>query len=139
MNLSCFPSTCLIFPFATLNYHYFATLQHRWSVSIANNNTFTNHACREEDKTAAAVPGVGFDEDGNEILFSPLQLRRKELGILTVATRDLSSGDEIMMDYSSFRTSDPNGDYERFLKTMCNTGEGMVPKEAPTHLPLEKK
>mmetsp|Transcript_47041 Transcript_47041/g.71119 ORF Transcript_47041/g.71119 Transcript_47041/m.71119 type:complete len:98 (+) Transcript_47041:2124-2417(+) len=81
----------------------------------------------------------GLTKMATKFFFSPLQLRRKELGILTVATRDLSSGDEIMMDYSSFRTSDPNGDYERFLKTMCNTGEGMVPKEAPTHLPLEKK
>lgn len=100
--------------------------QSGWSVSIACMNTFTNHACEEADRSATSTyPDTG----GDELLFSPLQLRRKEFGMLTVANRNIKIGDEIMMDYSLFRTHDKDGEYKIFLQNMCQTGEGHVPIE----------
>lgn len=96
-----------------------------WSVSIASNNTFTNHACTEEE---GLVQG-GYqevDKDGKVILFSPIITRRVEAMNVAVVQRDIEAGEEITQDYHSFRTSE-DPDFNTFLDSICATGEGLIP------------
>jgi hypothetical protein len=50
-----------------------------WCVSIANNWTFTNHACTEHDANAKCVDDLYIGEDDDDIRFSPFQVRYAEL------------------------------------------------------------
>ena len=96
-----------------------------WTVSIASNNTFTNHACNEEDNM---VQGGFQEEDKDEkpVLFSPVITRRVEMMNIAVTQRDIKVGEEIMQDYHTFR-SDEDHDFNVFLDSICNSGEGLVP------------
>ena len=101
--------------------------QSGWAVSIACNNTFTNHACGEAERNAIWVEDAFYDEDGDFAGFTPVVTRKSELvGILTVAAHDIKAGDEIMMDYGAFRTSANDGDFHGFLNRMCVEGVGLV-------------
>jgi hypothetical protein len=67
------------------------------------------------------------DEDGEEVAYSPPCARRPEVvEQLTVAIRDITAGEEILQDYSSFR-DESDKDFQRFLKEMCKDGIGLVP------------
>jgi hypothetical protein len=95
-----------------------------WTVAVASMNTFMNHACGE-----AKTRGIDIDTDsGQEILFSPLGNRRKFIGTLTVAARNITKGEELDEDYSNFRTN-PTDEYLQSLQRFCDTGEGLVPVE----------
>mmetsp|Transcript_7420 Transcript_7420/g.5245 ORF Transcript_7420/g.5245 Transcript_7420/m.5245 type:complete len:195 (-) Transcript_7420:98-682(-) len=98
-----------------------------WSVSIASNNTFTNHACTVEDQKVAAFPFSTDPEVQDEVLysFSIVFNRHPKLSMATGALRDIKKGEEIMLDYSDFRTyMDP--EFEGFLNDICKTGVGLV-------------
>ena len=96
-----------------------------WTVSVANMNTFSNHACNEEDQSVESTDGLAYDKEEGEIMFSPLAYRRKNMFMFTVAARDIKAGEEIQMDYSSFRT-ELTEEYSALLKSFCD-GEGLVP------------
>ena len=95
-----------------------------WTVSIANMNTFMNHACVEENRSAGGI-GLDIDPWGEDILFSPLGDRRKLVNVITIATRDIMQGEEIQMDYSGFRLL-PSIKYTELLESFCRSGEGLV-------------
>jgi hypothetical protein len=101
-----------------------------WAVSIACNNTFTNHGCTPEQINLEWMAETHFSEDGApDISFSPPLYRKSELlGILTQAARDVKAGEEFMSDYSTFRDSlDDEVGFTEFLRTMCDKGIGLVP------------
>ncbi len=93
-----------------------------WTVSVANMNTFMNHACGPETQIAT---NVDLDE---HILFSPPGSRRKFIHTLTIAARNITKGEEIQMDYSGFR-SVATEEYFELLQGFCDFGEGLVPVE----------
>ena len=101
-----------------------------WNVALASNQTFTNHACTEEEKTASSFDkAFETDEDGygKFVSFNPALQRRPSLfSSLTVATRDLDIGEELMVDYSMFRDV-VDEDFQLFLEKICDTGVGLVP------------
>jgi len=101
-----------------------------WNVALTSNQTFTNHACTKEEKTASAFDkAFETDEDGYDasVLFNPAIQRRPSLfASLTVATRDLEEGEELMVDYNLFRDV-VDEDYKLFLEKICDTGVGLVP------------
>ena len=101
-----------------------------WAVSIACNNTFTNHGCSHDEINTCWVEELYVGEDENPSSpFSPPFLRKSELFVmLTHAVKDIKAGDEIMMDYSAFRehvATDQN--FTKFLDDMCQKGVGLVP------------
>lgn len=94
-----------------------------WSASIANINTFTNHAC---DKLSANVGIVNF----GYATFDLGNNRRNYLDLITEAKRDIVAGEEVQMDYSVFRTELDDGaipeEFQRFLDSICLTKKGLV-------------
>jgi hypothetical protein len=101
-----------------------------WAVSVSSTNTFTNHACTDEDMTVTTGDYfVGLSEDGLYNKFSPLASRRPRIAAYaTVAKRDIQPGDEIQMNYQIFRSDfHEHPYYDVFLTGMCSTGVGMVP------------
>ena len=102
--------------------------QSGWCVSIANNSTFTNHACTEFEANVKYVNDIYTSEDGVEIGFSPLQVRYAELvGVLARATRDIAAGEELQEDYKAFRTYPERDSFHMdLLGRICNAGVGMV-------------
>jgi len=99
-----------------------------WSVSIATNNTFSNHACTDEQELSGAFP---FTRDPNvrediNWNFSMLFARRPQVAMVTGALKDIKKGDEIMIDYSGFRGDYPDPKYLEFLEGMCSTSKGLV-------------
>jgi hypothetical protein len=100
-----------------------------WCVSTANNATFTNHACSEFEANSMYMTVLFFNEDDEDISFSPMQVRYSELfAVLVWATRDITAGEEIQENYRAFRTN-PRHDVEfmNLLDQICETGLGMVP------------
>jgi hypothetical protein len=98
-----------------------------WAVSIACNNTFTNHACTEQEKGAYYLKESYLDEDGEYIGFSPPLYRKAELfSVLVEAIRDIKAGEEIMVDYAAFRSEGNHEDFNKFLENMCTAGIGLV-------------
>ena len=104
-----------------------------WSVSIACNNTFTNHGCTTEQVNTHWMPDMYFGEDNYpDTPFSPPMFRKSALLSVIVATvRDVKAGEEIMVDYSTFRdasldTTEDVG-FQKFLSEMCDKGIGLVP------------
>jgi len=99
-----------------------------WSVSIASNNTFTNHACSDSEHNVGHLqfPSVDGGEEITDNGFSPLVTRRAELiSQLAIARKDIMKGEEMMTDYHSFQhNTDIN--FHDFLETICKTGVGMV-------------
>jgi hypothetical protein len=100
-----------------------------WCVSTADNTTFTNHACLESEENSMFLYDFFFDEDDEEIRFSPLQVRFAELvGVLSQATRDIAAGEEIQMNYAEFRSYPEKDDkFKHLLNQICDTGLGLVP------------
>ena len=75
-----------------------------WTVSIACNNTFSNHGCTPEEVAVNYANYVSYDTDGAEIGFSPVLVRRSELaGSLAITTHDIKAGDEILSHYAEFQ------------------------------------
>mmetsp|Transcript_21124 Transcript_21124/g.32242 ORF Transcript_21124/g.32242 Transcript_21124/m.32242 type:complete len:777 (+) Transcript_21124:1-2331(+) len=110
-----------------------------WAMSTSSNNTFTNHACHDDEKNTGPALRVYHDENGNEPGFLPPLQRRPEItGIITMALLDIKAGDEIKMDYRDFRTDmqhHPN--FEDFLSnSVCKEKNGFVPVEnkKPSHI-----
>ena len=69
------------------------------------------------------------DDDGEEVAFSPPYARRVEvIQQLVVASQDIRVGEEILQDYSPFRPESDEA-YKKYLKKMCETGLGLVPRE----------
>jgi len=104
-----------------------------WSVSMTSNQTFTNHACTELDSTVTGLEkAFETDEDSkynNYVAFNPAIQRRASLfAVLSVATRDLDIGAELMVDYTSFRDT-VDDDFQAFLDKICNSGVGLVPNK----------
>lgn len=95
--------------------------QSGWTVSVANVNTFINHACSEEARNAEGILDVHIEDS----LFSPILYRQKNLGVITIAARDIKAGEELQMDYSGFRST-MTPEYANLLKSFCETGEGLV-------------
>jgi len=104
-----------------------------WGVSLATNQTFTNHACDAKYATVSTIEDLTESVDkGVDVGFSPVITRRGEMvGTLSVSTRDLLAGEEITQDYKSFRediTKHP--EFEKFLsQSMCEDNIGLVPLE----------
>merc|ERR1712232_369214 len=99
-----------------------------WSVSIASNNTFTNHACTESDHNVGHLqfPSVDGGEEITDNGFSPLVTRRAELiSQLAIARKDIMKGEEMMTDYHSFQHN-TDTIFHDFLEKICKTGVGMV-------------
>jgi hypothetical protein len=107
--------------------------QSGWDVSIASNNTFTNHACSSNEANVGHVSIAYVDESGMEPGFSPPLMRRAHLfSVLTMTNRDMKAGDEILMDYSLFRSNvDP--EFQSLLESMCHKGIGLVPTVGDEH------
>lgn len=100
-----------------------------WAVSSASTNTFTNHACTDEDITVTTVDYfASLSEDGYYSKFSPLSTRRPRFSsYTTTAKRDIQPGEEIQMNYQIFRSDySEHQYYDMFLTDMCSTGVGMV-------------
>ena len=101
-----------------------------WSVSVASNNTFTNHGCTPEEQNVQAFPYIADPEEFKEFISKEkilelIQMRRPQLFMATGALRDIKKGEPIMMDYEAFRTyEDPK--YTKFLQDICDTGIGLV-------------
>ncbi len=106
-----------------------------WSVSIASTNTFTNHGCTEKDQNAGAFPFSSDEKmlDASNPTLSIVINRRPQFGMVTVATRNIKKGDEIMMDYISFRTY-PDEKFTEFLAGICKTGVGLVDAQDGSNL-----
>ena len=103
-----------------------------WTVSIACKNTFTNHACTDEEANAGYIGEIFENEDGGSIGFNPVITRKADIvGTLTVALQDIPAGTEIQTDYSSFRTYEDE-DFTNFLNKVCTTGVGKVSVDANT-------
>ena len=105
--------------------------QSGWCVSIANNSTFTNHACTAQEANVKYVDELYISEDGSDIRFSPFQVRYAELvGVLTRATRDVVAGEELQMDYYTFRSYPESDEFHNdILDRICSAGIGMVAPE----------
>jgi hypothetical protein len=101
-----------------------------WAVSGSCNNTFTNHGCTKEEQNLSPVNYVFDDEDKTgDVAFSPVLFRRPAvISVLAMARVDISAGDELMIDYSTFR-SEGNTEFTSFLSSICESGEGLVPIE----------
>ena len=99
-----------------------------WVVSIACNNSFTNHACTKEEETTTTLRDIHYSEDGDDdVAFSPPVNRRADLlGVLTMTSRDVKAGEELMMDYRCFRTDENDPEFNDFLDSMCREGRGLV-------------
>jgi hypothetical protein len=103
--------------------------QSGWDVSIASNNTFTNHACTSDEVSVGWAVRAFLDENGLDPGFSPPLMRRAHLfSVLTLATRNLKAGDEILTDYADFR-SYADQEFLSFLDSICQEGIGLVPVE----------
>jgi hypothetical protein len=103
-----------------------------WSVSIACNNTFTNHGCTPEDCNINVMKKTEMfigEDDNPSIPFSPPLYRKSELfGVLVETVRDVKAGEEIMINYSNLRVSlDNDVGFSKFLSEMCDKGIGLVP------------
>uniref|UniRef100_A0A7S1VUD5 SET domain-containing protein n=1 Tax=Grammatophora oceanica TaxID=210454 RepID=A0A7S1VUD5_9STRA len=100
-----------------------------WATSIACNNTFCNHACTDAEENVHYVTSALADSKGDwEYLAPPVMRRGELLSVLVEATRDIEAGEEIQTDYSTFRTVVGDDEaHNRFIESMCNTGEGYVP------------
>lgn len=97
-----------------------------WVVSVANNSTFTNHACTKEEENVNYVEGIYLNENGAEINFCPALVRYGSLvGILATAARDIEAGEELQMSYSHFRTYRQEA-LDELMENMCNSGSGLV-------------
>lgn len=101
-----------------------------WSVSLACNNTFTNHACGED---AINLRACSFDDD-LEVAFSPVVARRPRMAAMSAcAAKDVAGGDELLQNYYVLRT-DPE-DHPFFMKLLhdlCDSGVGLVPVDGKT-------
>jgi len=100
-----------------------------WTVSIACNNTFTNHACTKEEETTETLFDVHYDESGQEyVSFSPPMNRRADLlGVLAITVRDVKAGEELTIDYRCFREDENDEDFNEFLRSMCSdASNGLV-------------
>lgn len=93
-----------------------------WAVSIASNNSFTNHACTKEEETVCTIGYVDETEfGGDDVGFSPPINRRGELlGVLAITSRDVKAGEELMMDYRCFRDDPNDPEFNEFLLKMCS-------------------
>lgn len=102
-----------------------------WVVSIASNNSFTNHACTKEEETTMTIRDIHYSEDGgNDVSFSPPVNRRADLlGVLTITSRDVKAGEELTMDYSCFR-EEPDEEFKEFLREMCEEEDGGLVHDA---------
>jgi hypothetical protein len=100
--------------------------QSGWTVSIANNNTFTNHACTLEERNIHYIEEVDKDEDGKENGFDPVVVRFAQiLNTLARSTRVIAAGEEIQCDYAAFRSYGEDF-HNELLELMCKKGSGMV-------------
>ena len=99
-----------------------------WSVSLASNNTFTNHACTPAEINVGS-PNFHVGQENEDIMFSPALSRRPEMfSQFTVALRDIKEGEEIMMDYTHFREEGSDDiEFISFLQRVCTNGDGLVP------------
>ena len=99
-----------------------------WSVSLACNNTFMNHACSKEEENVKWLETAYLTEDGHkDLTFSPIFTRRAEiLSQLSVSTRNIKAGEELSVNYTAFRTDDDK-EFNKFLSTVCAEGIGLVP------------
>lgn len=102
-----------------------------WAVSLGSNATFINHACQNADQNVMYVDKVFESEDDDQLVrFSPFMVRFGELvGVLTHAIRDIAAEEEILMDYTVFRSDDKEvGIHNDMLHRICNSGGagGMV-------------
>lgn len=105
-----------------------------WAVSIASNNTFTNHACTAEERNVGYIESAYEGEDSEDVSFSPVLARRAEIfSILSTALRDIHAGEEIMCDYLTFRTygGEGNPEFDAFLSRVCRQEDGLVPVGTP--------
>lgn len=98
-----------------------------WSVSIASNNTFTNHACTKDEQNVMGFPYTNDVELRERInrAFSIFNLRRPRLAMATRALRGIKSEETILIDYSDFR-SEEDQKFTQFLQGICATGVGLV-------------
>lgn len=98
-----------------------------WGVSLACTNTFVNHACSSsEDNTSWLKPAFEHEYGKDGAAYSPPFVRRAEIfAQLTVASRDIKAGEEILQNYYSFRVN-PDDEYKKLLKRMCEEGSGLV-------------
>lgn len=97
-----------------------------FGVSVASVSTFINHACFKKEASIVGLRSAEVDGDGEEVAFSPPYARRPEvIEQLTVASRDIHVGEEILQDYSSFRVKSDK-EYKEYLRKMCESGVGMV-------------
>ena len=109
-----------------------------WTVSVAVMNTFVNHACSKEDENASGYAGLDADDYGSEIMFSPLGYRRKFTYMTTVATRDITAGEEIQMNYAPFRTF-MTEEYSNLLQNFCTNGDlSPLLQKMPRHCGTEE-
>lgn len=97
-----------------------------WTVSYTP-NTFVNHVCDLKTETSEGIP-FDLDSEEEEVNFSLLGNRRKFIGTLTMAKRNITKGEDILQDYSGFR-SRPSAEYFELLQSFCDFGEGLVPVE----------
>ena len=78
-----------------------------WNVALTFNQAFANYACMKEEKTASAFDkAFETDENGYDASVSfitAIQRCPSLFASLTVATRDLEEGEELMVDYNLFR------------------------------------
>jgi hypothetical protein len=76
------------------------------------------------------LKGAYAGEGSNDTAFSPPLTRRSHLfGMLVHTTRDVKAGEEIMVDYMTFRNDDQDPDMRKFLDTICAEGIGLIPAE----------
>jgi len=104
-----------------------------WSV-VLTPQTFVNHGCLKEENNLW-FPSV-FANEGNDqatsllVKFSPpIQRRPHVFSVLTIASRNITKGEELLIDYGAVPTYD---DFEydlkktQFLSHLCASGEGRV-------------
>jgi hypothetical protein len=100
-----------------------------WSAAFANNNTFVNHACSDQEVNTGGCNFIFVSEDNEpDVSFSPVINRHPHLaGISQCAIRNINAGDEIVMDYSVFAPIIEERPYfQLFLTEMCQGGKGLV-------------
>eukprot|EP00816_Leptocylindrus_hargravesii_P010224 CAMPEP_0196821874 /NCGR_PEP_ID=MMETSP1362-20130617/81315_1 /TAXON_ID=163516 /ORGANISM="Leptocylindrus danicus, Strain CCMP1856" /LENGTH=834 /DNA_ID=CAMNT_0042201249 /DNA_START=427 /DNA_END=2931 /DNA_ORIENTATION=- len=112
-----------------------------WCVSTSSTNTFINHSCNEKEETVHPAYSIFSDIDGSYVGFLPPVMRRPEItGITSVAKRDIMAGEEIRVDYRSFRSDMRyHPSFEEFLsESICKNKHGFVhvDEELPSHLEL---
>mmetsp|Transcript_38324 Transcript_38324/g.38699 ORF Transcript_38324/g.38699 Transcript_38324/m.38699 type:complete len:187 (-) Transcript_38324:106-666(-) len=100
-----------------------------WSVSLASNATFVNHACSKEEQNVASPTHWYLDNDGNWENFNPVISRREVMAtVLITSTRDIKAGEEILQDYSSMvENRDVHPEWDEFLAVdLCQKGVGDI-------------